>query len=229
MTSHIRKLLLAWPIMMSSAIVTVSWAEEGQGSPLIGWDQILDPDEDCKITSTISISVPAVRHDLNPRRDINLFNAPRLLKKVSGDFTVQVRVTGDFDPSACGGGFLSAGLILWEDDSHFMRVERMVYDQDGETLCYYPPIAHYRNGNHIGLPPRFPPASEHYSGRSTWIRIQRKDERLILATSNDGKTWEIATKRKDLFPEEVSVGLLVTNYCGGAMTFEFDEFDIVLH
>ena len=205
-------------------------ADESSGSPLIGWDTILDPDDDCKIKSTIIIKVPKADQNLNPTRNFSQpLNAPRLLKHVSGDFTAQVKVTGSFAPDAQNPGFMGAGLVIWEDETHFLRMERTAYFNGNEVTCEFPPIEHWRNGNFVGFPPKYPLASKHYKGNSTWLKIQRKDEKLIASVSQDGKEWQIVKEKKDLFPEDVSVGLAVVSHHRSELTFRFDDFDIQFH
>ena len=203
--------------------------DNNAGNPLIGWDQILDPDEDCEIKSIITIKVPKSYKDLNSSRRGRGINAPRLLKQVSGDFTAQVKITHDFDPTVGNGAFIAAGLVIWEDETHFLRLERSAFMRNGELHCEYPPVEHWRSKSHIGFPPRYVPAAEIYSGPSTWLKIQRKDEKLTAWISNDGKEWKVAKEKKDLFPDDVSVGLHVVNASGSELTFQFEEFDVQLH
>ena len=216
-------------VSVAAGITNDLFGQDGSGSPLIGWDTILDPDDDCQIKSTIRITVPKARHGLNPTRRHQIMNAPRLLKKVDGDFTAQVKVTGDFDPSIGNGRFVSAGMVIWEDESHFMRIERSGLSSSGEMKCEYPPVEHFRNGTWRGFPPRYPPIAGIYEGRTTWLRVQRKDGKLAISISNDGKKWKVATEREDVFREEVSVGLHVINDCAAKVTFDFEAFDIQFH
>jgi hypothetical protein len=63
------------------------------------WGMAIDPDNDCKIVDqgkALEISVPATHHDLNADND--KLNAPRVLREVSGDFTMTVKVIGTFQP-----------------------------------------------------------------------------------------------------------------------------------
>ena len=59
---------------------------------------VTDPDKDCEFSllgDNLVVVVPPVNHNLHPVRGMN---APRVLKKVAGDFTAQVKVTSDFKP-----------------------------------------------------------------------------------------------------------------------------------
>ena len=68
-------------------------------------------------------------------------NAPRLLRDVTGDFTVQVRVGGAFQPVApstswYGIPFLGAGLVLMSGDQTYIRLECATFNRDGSFYAY---------------------------------------------------------------------------------------------
>ena len=199
----------------------VSNAEDGAGSPLIGWDEILDPDADCEIKATITITVPKA-HDLNPRS----LNAPRLLKQVSGEFTASVKVTGDFEPAA--GDFRAAGMVLWEDEFHFLRLERGAYVKNGEFWCATPPFEYYRNGKAFQFLPFYKPVANTFEGSSTWFKITRRDDRIVAWVSNDGSQWKQVLDKEDVFAEQISVGPMAMSRLT-EVSFDFEDFEIILH
>ena len=74
--------------------------EKPAQTTIAGWGTVTDSDIDCEYRFTadqrkLCITVPATPHDLSPIRGLN---APRVLRSVSGDFTVQVKITSDFKP-----------------------------------------------------------------------------------------------------------------------------------
>ena len=81
-----------------------------------GWGNVLDPDGDCTIKAdkdVLTISVPATYHDVNAR--VKKYNAPRVLREAEGDFTAQVKVTGEMIPgekstTQNSAAFMGAGL-----------------------------------------------------------------------------------------------------------------------
>ena len=91
-----------------------------------GWGTVTDPDKDCLFSiqgDKLGITVPAKNHNLHPAREMN---APRVLRRVSGDFSVQVKITADFKPGVISTGpgrpFNGAGLLLWQSEKSFLRV-----------------------------------------------------------------------------------------------------------
>jgi len=107
------------------------------------WGTIADPDKDCTIKEqkgTLTITVPATGHDLGVEHQ--LMNAPRVLRKVSGDFTVQVLVGGRVEAEAPGTltdrlPFMGAGLLLWQDENNYLRLERASFVNPMGDREYY--------------------------------------------------------------------------------------------
>src|SRR5690348_11002745 len=114
-----RRLLLG--ALATSLIVGGVIAQEKESQTIAGWGAVTDPDGDCTVKSEkgkLTVTVPEGTHDLNPR--LGGMAAPRVLREVEGDFTVQVKVTGDFTPgdkaaADSTSSFNGAGLLVWQD------------------------------------------------------------------------------------------------------------------
>jgi len=68
-------------------------------APQSGWGTFEDPDKDCTFkeeNGVLSITVLGRDHDLAVER--GKMNSPRAMQPVDGDFTIQVKVTGKFEP-----------------------------------------------------------------------------------------------------------------------------------
>ncbi len=94
-----------------------------------GWEKPVDPDGDCKFIrdkDALTIEVPSTDHALGI--ELNLMNAPRLLRDVKGDFIVELRVSGEFQPSnvaTTNSGippFVGAGLLLMNGERTYIRL-----------------------------------------------------------------------------------------------------------
>ena len=105
-------------------------------STVPGWGTITDPDGDCRVHfdgSNLTITVPNKGPHLLDQGKQKL-NAPRLLQPMEGDFTAEVRFQAFPPPLAStsaaqsGGPFVSAGLLILQDDRNFIRWERAVVD-----------------------------------------------------------------------------------------------------
>ena len=100
--------------------------------PLDGWGKAVDPEGDCRfenLRGRLIITVPGSKkpHDLSP--EMGNTTAPRMVKPVPGDFVIQVRVDGEFEPGdestqAGRTGYTGAGLVVFADEKNFVRIER---------------------------------------------------------------------------------------------------------
>ena len=177
--------------------------------------------------SKLTMIVPGTNHDLNPRRKMN---APRLLKRVAGDFTVQVKVTSDFTPGDTSTGkgkpFNGAGLVVWENEDNFLRLERNAYWVMGSLFCYPPLIEHWRDGKYAGVNAGPVLAEDFFEGRSTWLKLQRQGKRMTASMSDDGEEWTFTKEFSVDFPEDVSVGIQALNTSDATFTVDFEEFQL---
>ena len=90
----------------------------------------IDPDGDCKIEdkgNTLEISIPNTHHDLNADND--KLNAPRVLREVTGDFSMTVKVAGAFKPSAKSTNpkavpYIGGGIVVWQDSDNYIFLGR---------------------------------------------------------------------------------------------------------
>ena len=191
------------------------------------WTTISDLDKDCQISSAVVITIPNTNHDLNPR---NRLNAPRLLKKVTGDFSVQVKVTSNFKPgdqsTGVGQPFNGAGLLIWENEKNYLRLERNAYGNPESLMCYPPLIEYWNNGKYGGFNSKPTPADEFFKGFSTWLKLERRGTQMTASYSHDGEKWTVAKKFEVDFPKEISAGIAALNTSNAEFTVAFERFEI---
>ena len=191
------------------------------------WDTISDTDKDCTISPAIIMTVPGKNHDLHPHRGMS---APRLLKKVSGDFTVQVKVTGEFIPGekSVGKGlaFNGAGLLIWQNKNNFLRMERNAFGDPDSLHCFPPLIEHWQDGKYKGVNSKVVLADDFFEGYSTWLKFQRKGTSITASYSHDGKEWTVTKKLTIDFSDELSVGVAALNTSNAPFIVVFEEFNL---
>jgi regulation of enolase protein 1 (concanavalin A-like superfamily) len=194
----------------------------------------IDPDQDCRFTvsgATLRVSVPARPHDLAPDR--RLTNAPRVVRRVEGDFAARVRIRfpTPADPAlakAAAAHPVRAGLVVWQDEENFLIFGRE-FGRGGLA-------ARFDHAQHAGYHAAW--VRGRSAGGGGWIvggpfseesavyRVLRERDRLRFAASVDGKHWhEWADVRTEL-PNAVMVGLYVGH--GGQTPFaaEFEDFSV---
>jgi beta-lactamase regulating signal transducer with metallopeptidase domain/regulation of enolase protein 1 (concanavalin A-like superfamily) len=198
-------------------------------APVAGSWTVIDPDKDCEVRlvgENLSISVPPTSHDLNAVRGMN---APRVLKKVSGDFVIQVKLVGEFKPGTISTGkgrpFNGAGILLWQSEKNYLRVERNAF-WSGETLYCYPPIMEYwHDGKYSGANEDLVEAG-YFKGQTTWLKVNRQGKNVTVSISHDGKEWtDVKTFPVEL-GDELSVGVDALNTSDKTFTVDFEELMI---
>src|SRR5262249_42859845 len=124
-------------ILAAAATGAASAAEEDGARPheVPGWGRVLDPGRDCAVSldpasDRLKIEVPRTPHVLSAEAPELPMSAPRVVRRVRGDFTAVVRVLGRLEPGRSKtthyDPFHGAGLIVWQDPSNYLRLERAV-------------------------------------------------------------------------------------------------------
>lgn len=189
------------------------------------WGKVVDPNDDCKVDANLlSMLVPPTNHDLSPLRGLS---APRVLRTVTGDFEVSVKVTADFRPGTTAKGkgrpFNGAGLVIWQDAENFLRIERNAW-WDGESyLCYPPLIEYWRDRQYSGANNAPVSSSEFFHGDSTWLKAVRRGDRITVSMSHDGTKWtEVKTVVVKL-DSRLQVGVAALNTSDQPFRVEFAD------
>jgi regulation of enolase protein 1 (concanavalin A-like superfamily) len=211
--------------------VSAGSAEDKKSKVIEHWGKVTDPDGDCTIKSDnkkLTITVPDSTHDLNASTGMN---SPRVLQEVEGDFTAQVRVSGDFVPGQKSTNnvstpFKGAGLLVWQDDKNYLRLERNRFwiDQN-KSACFPPLLEYFEDGQYQDTDPEV--TSEPFFKEAwTYLRLERRGKNIKAFYSDNGKDWtevkEITTK----FSSKISVGVAAINTSDKSFTAEFEEFKI---
>ena len=184
----------------------------------------VDPDGDCKITierNGATVVVPAKVHDLSPM--YKMYNAPRLMRDVSGDFAAETRVLW-LEPEGQGlregVAYRGAGLLFWQDQDHYLRFERASILRDGnrQAFLFFTKV---ENGQEVfqgGNP--LPQAA-------VTLKLERKGERLLASFSTDGKRWE-DLKSMDIASWAASgqVGVSAINATAKPLAAQFEAYKL---
>lgn len=200
-----------------------------------GWGRVIDPDGDCTVTDddgTITVTVPGTTHDLCSYHSIyKKRNAPRILQEVAGDFTVEVKVTGAFDPGKNAtlpetDPLNGAGLLLWANDENFLRLERNVWTTPhGGHSSYQPLFQYWRNDK--DLTPNTPSSKPFSQGHSSYLRLTRQGNQVRAAVSNNGVDWTETHPITVQFPKTIKVGVDAINTSKQPFTVEFTKLKVI--
>lgn len=223
-------LLLSIPVVVLFASIASS--NDGHSVVIDGWGAVHDPDGDCEVVvgkDKVTITVPDTPHDMNPDR--GPANAPRILRKIKGDFTVRVRVTGEFklgrkttNPRSVP--FIGAGLVLWSDNKNHVRLERNLWLRPATELhCFAPLFQVFKDG--VDQPTNPPVATgDFFIGKSTCLKLERRDDLITASYSHDGDVWTVAKRIELELPETLHVGISASNTSNRPFRVEFDEYKL---
>jgi regulation of enolase protein 1 (concanavalin A-like superfamily)/tetratricopeptide (TPR) repeat protein len=215
----------------------------GRYETIPGWGRSADPLGDCRIEGrdgVMTIHIPPGNHNFSPSS--RGADAPRVLQDVDGDFTAEVRVTCTIGPKSAAPGssvaYHGAGLLVYDDIAHFLRVERNGFFRDWDqapsfgrtgrtplssnapTVEYWRDVAIAANRNNwTGEAPQLP-------GDSTWLRITRRGPTVHIELSHDGQAWEAVEPIQTSLPSRVRVGVIAINSSGEEFDAEFSDFKI---
>jgi regulation of enolase protein 1 (concanavalin A-like superfamily) len=190
-----------------------------------GWDKPTDPDKDCtfkKEKGGLTITVPGKDHDLAIER--KLMNTPRLLRTVEGDFVAEVRVSGKFVPSDGSTTseripFVGAGLVLMADDNTYVRLERAALRR-GEVQTY----ANWELRKDGVWQLRGRADIRPLKEKATYLRLERKGDKLLASVSEDGKEWSDLDPLELKLPAKLKLGVAAGTTSTEKFAPHYDRF-----
>ncbi len=217
-------------IMVLLAVGIVSALVNGlEDREIKNWGTIADPDKDCTVKEqkgALTITVPATGHDLGVEHQ--LMNAPRVLRKVTGDFTVEVLVSGRVEAEAPATltdrlPFMGAGLLLWQDENSYIRLERACFVNRMGNREYYASFELRKDGK----VDRFADSTDlPLLNKDQYLRLERRGDNILAAISEDGKKWVSLNPMTVEFPKDLQVGVAAVNTSAKVLDVQFKSFKV---
>jgi regulation of enolase protein 1 (concanavalin A-like superfamily) len=185
-----------------------AFAEEKDAQTVKGVGTVIDPDRDCQVkeeNGRVTIVVPKTHHDLTYTEDYTKLNSPRILQDIKGDFRLEDKVEAFELPNekASSGGkysFVSSGLLVWQDDHNFIRMDRAAV---GNTPFIW--VERFQDGKSVSQKMRG------IENKDTFLRVTRKGDKFTFETSEDGKDWAEVHSEEAKLAEQSKVGVLAIN------------------
>ena len=193
------------------------------------WGELVAPGKDCKfkaLENGLTLTLPASVHDLSI--EIGRMNAPRVLQSVKGDFVMQVKVAGVQHPGARSAiptrkPFCSAGLVVWQNQGNYLRLERAALLNGAENSIY----ANWELRQNGRFTRAGNPGEQPLTGPETWLRITRTGVAFDAAVSGNGQDWsKLPPMNLPGTNDELQVGILAVNDTPAPFTPEFSEFSL---
>jgi hypothetical protein len=146
-------------------------------------------------------------------------------------FSIQVKVSCPLDPrdqlTDSNIAYHGAGILIWENDQHFLPVERNAYRFQRRTLLNcFPPMIEYNAPGESPLP-RVPNAGKLvFNEHHTWLRLSRRGDTISGAMSHDGENWQDIPTLEVNFPPRVRVGVHAINNSKNELNVGFSELTL---
>jgi regulation of enolase protein 1 (concanavalin A-like superfamily) len=217
-----------WLVVAAAlSMLPSAFAQTKPAPPLKGWGEVIDPDGDCRIRQeggTLSIAIPPTLHDLSA--ESGHMNAPRVLEPIEGDFIGQVKVSGNFSHAGqrTSNRFLAyhgGGLVLWQDDQNYVRLERAaLLDQQGQVVHY----ANYeirKDGKRLRAP-----SGVRLPDQSVFLRLERRQGKIFGSVSVDGVKWTSFDPFLIELNRPLKLGVCAINTSTEPFTAQFSDLEV---
>jgi len=187
----------------------------------------IDPDGDCLVvlereTNRATIMVTGTAHLLSA--EIGRMNAPRILREVTGNFEVRVRVTGTSHPEGKAtttryAPYHGAGILLWQDPKNYVRLELAADLRKGKRF----PYANFelRQAGRLLVSQGLK-----IEVGSSYLRLQRRGAEIHGAFSSDGDHWTAFPPMTANLAGRVEVGVVAVNSSSTPLKAEFETFQV---
>jgi len=189
------------------------------------WGDVINPDGDCKIqikNGGLFVVVPGTHHELSTEFD--KLNAPRIVQEIEGDFVAQVRVRGEFRPTGPptridGFPFNGAGLLVWLDSGHFIRMERAAVLNNDRIGAYLLIQRHEVDQPMLDN-------SAFVEEGDVYLKIERRGDQISGWYGTDGQQWAETKPIKVRWPARLKVGLDALNSAFSPLSVRFEDFSL---
>jgi regulation of enolase protein 1 (concanavalin A-like superfamily) len=225
---HHSSRLFASAIALCTTAAAVLAGDDATPKDLAGWGRFLDPSGDCDVSLDVErdrlrITVPGTPHVLSAEDPELPMNGPRVVRRVRGDFTARVRVLGRLEPGRSKttyyDPFHGAGLIVWQDPSNYLRLERAVGFINGRPHPYvnYELRTRGRLAMSDGIT---------IEDRSVFLQLRRRGQAFSASYSRDGHRWVELARIDATLNERVEVGVVAVNSSARTLSAELERLSI---
>lgn len=196
-------------------------------SDSVKWGTVSDPDNDCDVSETrgkITMHVPVGIHSMwcGMRKPEQRFNAPRVMKSVTGDFVAKVRMSANWKIE--GVHTRDAGLLIWDSQNQYLKHDRCQFTHSKTKRLTHFTTPQYDLNFKRTNDAKMSDKSGFFGSDTTWLLMQRKGQVVYTWISNDGKDWQHTASIKTELPKNVQVGIFAGNRSpNGEFTVVFDN------
>ncbi len=193
------------------------------------WTEIVIPGGDSKVEldrsgKKVKIRVPNTAHILSA--ELGRMNAPRLLRRVEGDFDARVRVFGVFQPAGKSTveeytfPYHGAGILLWQDEKNYVRLEIAAKVRDRKPFPYA--NFEYRKDGVLAISDGL-----EIKDGSSYIRLKRRGETISADFGADGVRWTAFRSIVVRLEDRLEIGLTAINSATKPLVAQLEGFELI--
>ena len=117
--------------------------------------------------------------------------------------------------------FVGAGLLLWNDEGNYIRLERAAIVRNGQLVPY---ILFQERKNRLRVPPD--PGMPAPNGKCL-LRLERKGDQVSASVSANGTEWRAFPPRTVLFPAKLKLGVAAITSSTQPFTVTLSNFRVL--
>ncbi len=168
-------------------LISAAPAADSTYGTIDGWGQLVDPDGDCRFEigkDSVVVTFGPGPHELDA--EIGRMNSPRIVRSLSGDFSVSTVVAGDLPLPELPRAYVSGGLVLIQDQQNYIRLERASFIRNG-AKSFYSNFEQRIDGKRtrMGLFADFPLQAD----RAVELRLEVRGETVRGLVRHVGDEW----------------------------------------
>ena len=202
----------------------------GGTSRPVAWGAFVDPSGECGVEARgerIEIDVPAGTYDLSS--ELGRVTAPRVMQFVEGDLMAEVTVDELPRPASEKWGpasqpFRGAGLLLWRDEHHYVRLEAAVHLGLGDGLVRYALFEVRVRGRLVGR--RAVPDFRLDDG-PTDLRLEVRGGEIVAQARQGRGKWKRVGRTVLEPPTWIALGVAAINSSAAPLRAGFSGFELV--
>jgi hypothetical protein len=135
-------------------------------------------------------------------------------------------VPGEKSTNNVGVPFTGAGLLVWQDDKNYLRLERnRFWTEPNKSACFPPLLEYFEDGEYQNTDPEVT-QEPFFKEAWTYLRLERRGDNIKANYSDNGKDWTEVKKITTKFAAKISVGVAAINTSDNSFTAEYEEFKI---
>ncbi len=215
-------MLLAFNFQLARSSDPDPFSDEFNAPTLYSGWTVIDPDGGSAFDLTINPGWLRITTTSPPGRDLIgtfLVNAPRIVQSISGDFTVETKISSTMDENDEG-----AGILVWKDSANYLRLDRMSRTIGGpvEQQIFF--CGTIGGGFPIVGETKIVLSS---AINPTYLKVIRSGNIFSGYYSTDGILWNHVADVTYAVSDPIQTGLdIITVYHDGVFSADFDYFRI---